>query len=1223
MLDPDDRVDATAFRLDYWPCLPEDVQKLSATLVFSEILGVIKGSTQSSISLVPLTRQEYLSISPRLAPTFVLEQERERIYRCYEHYERLKSERQGYDDVDCVVQLLRILREDVQFLHVVQDHIQEIYVDEIQDQRTIDVALFLTLVKDPRYLHFAGDTAQAISQDSTFRFNDVKDLFFGTLPMPGSSLLQTYSLSQNYRSHQGILRLASLIIELIWNGWPEMMDRLRPEIGHFSGPRPVLFLECDLRILGATGVGFVGLSAGPSNNFGADQVILVRSAATKAALNKSLGDAALVLTIRESKGMEFEDVILWDFFSSCPNTRGVRHLKNLVSKQETTKYAYEHIDMCSELKSFYVAITRARVQFFMFESYRAGLEPMMELLTQDGYLVDITSEGDPDFETHKKKLHPARSADPQRWQARGEICLQNQQWEDAEKCFRRAGNKKRQKLARARLDEEQGRAFQAQSMTSAANDKFEEALALYSELNMTKDTVAILVRLNRPFEAANLWTKSGRHLLAAPLYQKGGFLKEAANAYEKAHEYELAIAILQDGRYYDEIVQFISKNGKVMKPANLLRCIKRCKIFLKRGHISPACRRAAISLLGSESEQETFFRDFDMTDDLLECYHKQHKYVDIFQLRIQKQQWDQALLLALHHGDILISAAEIGQSSMVRLVDLIAIQQFALLLSRSSQESIAGNMLRQRTTDLPKVLADRLRQWAGVLESIAFSHDRIKAVLEVMDGNPMKTLCVLLIMLYTDVVESYTSLDRVSFQLFENLTMFAQSITSQSNSSEQGILESVLGYWPASLNSDNRFVKLSWSPVPDALSESRAVNEEAVRQHFLQRYAAVMLRFFGHRPWQMDPVKQIIETKDKGKETEPLTIQHTSSNARRLYETKWPPVCVAFLTRGRCPKLQTGECRFEHKNISKGDFQTSLEDLLQVTGQVCEIRTIFQKHVLPTPFQDQFLPMRRFWLENLISKLTFVSAFEQDPEAIVGRLEDKNGLRPSILINLEELLFHRLSREWRDRSTFAGILEQIQLPESLGVQVEKRILRSLYHRLGFDPQPDQRWMEAKVSQRLKDAARSLHYKGLWSQVADFSSMMKCQTPARLASIQSIVQLAECVATFLILSLPGSASVLPEHWKLGFNQWLKQFRKQPTGVLTLEERQDSIQSLYMLADAFSTLLGVLARSPSPIKFAIQSRNAEFIAVIFANLAVSQMNSAQFIRSFAHAAGVSPF
>ena len=34
----------------------------------------------------------------------------------------------------------------------------------------------------------------------------------------------------------------------------------------------------------------------------------------------------MILTILESKGMEFDDVILWNFFSDCPDPAGVRSL---------------------------------------------------------------------------------------------------------------------------------------------------------------------------------------------------------------------------------------------------------------------------------------------------------------------------------------------------------------------------------------------------------------------------------------------------------------------------------------------------------------------------------------------------------------------------------------------------------------------------------------------------------------------------------------------------------------------------------------------------------------------------------------------------------------------------------------------------------------------------------------------------------------------------------
>lgn len=50
-------------------------------------------------------------------------------------------------------------------------------------------------------------------------------------------------------------------------------------------------------------------------DFGAEQVILVRDEASKDKLQKHIGEVALVLTILESKGMEFDDVLAYDFFS--------------------------------------------------------------------------------------------------------------------------------------------------------------------------------------------------------------------------------------------------------------------------------------------------------------------------------------------------------------------------------------------------------------------------------------------------------------------------------------------------------------------------------------------------------------------------------------------------------------------------------------------------------------------------------------------------------------------------------------------------------------------------------------------------------------------------------------------------------------------------------------------------------------------------------------------
>lgn len=71
----------------------------------------------------------------------------------------------------------------------------------------------------------AGDTAQCISNDSSFRFAEIKDLFYKRYASISKTINEEdfakptqFALVRNYRSHQGILNLASMVMKLLWNG---------------------------------------------------------------------------------------------------------------------------------------------------------------------------------------------------------------------------------------------------------------------------------------------------------------------------------------------------------------------------------------------------------------------------------------------------------------------------------------------------------------------------------------------------------------------------------------------------------------------------------------------------------------------------------------------------------------------------------------------------------------------------------------------------------------------------------------------------------------------------------------------------------------------------------------------------------------------------------------------------------------------------------------------
>jgi ATP-dependent exoDNAse (exonuclease V) beta subunit len=98
----------------------------------------------------------------------------------------------------------------------------------------------------------------------------------------------------------------------------------------------------DAQIFSAQMVGLVNLDESVAD-FGAEQVILVRDEEAKAALQDEIGDAALVLTILQSKGMEFDDVLLYDFFTKCSCPSSIRCLGLLADEHSGIFDAKKHV----------------------------------------------------------------------------------------------------------------------------------------------------------------------------------------------------------------------------------------------------------------------------------------------------------------------------------------------------------------------------------------------------------------------------------------------------------------------------------------------------------------------------------------------------------------------------------------------------------------------------------------------------------------------------------------------------------------------------------------------------------------------------------------------------------------------------------------------------------------------------------------------------------------
>jgi len=296
--------------------------------------------------------------------------------------------------------ILGCLQADIQ---IIGQPVDFLYVDEAQDNLLIDALSMTETTTDaiidvhhtvlrficcnPDGLFWAGDTAQTISVGSSFRFNDLRAFIHridkrvaeDAPAFIAQEPPALFELVVNYRSHGGIVSCAHSIIGLIKNFWPNSIDNLAEERGVVEGGKPVFFYG------NARYDQFLFGSNDNRIEFGAKQGIIVRDEESKQRLCDEVGSKiGLVYTVFEAKGLEFDDVLIFDFFSDSTVTHNQwRVVLNAMPKHEdgcsdTPAPAFDsirHAGVCADLKSLYVAVTRARKNLWIADRSDKG-EPM-------------------------------------------------------------------------------------------------------------------------------------------------------------------------------------------------------------------------------------------------------------------------------------------------------------------------------------------------------------------------------------------------------------------------------------------------------------------------------------------------------------------------------------------------------------------------------------------------------------------------------------------------------------------------------------------------------------------------------------------------------------------------------------------------------------------------------------------------------------------------------
>lgn len=1176
-------VDFRAFKLRYWPKFtPLLVKGIPIELVFAEIMGVIKGSEASRKTLEPLSRAEYVSRSSRLAPNFANEEDRSRVYDIFNAYESMKWGHHDYDAVDRVAKLLRTIRSNAPLLRTLQAKFDEVYIDEVQDLRCLDFELLMSIVRDGRGFHFAGDTAQAISLDSTFRFEDVKKMMFDHFGPANKALnlhqsqlgfTKMFTLAKNYRSHQGILALASFVMNLLWSGFPATIDKLAPEIGDLSGPKPLVVLGCTVDILRS---GSVGSNASEHKvDFGAEQVIIVRDDGSKLVLQDSIGDAALVLTVAESKGMEFDDVILWDFFSGCTDQAGIRSQIKL--KYDRAEFdPRERSGMCPVLKNLYVAVTRARNQLFIIETSTDTGQTVQKLLTQDSSssitLTEITHPGLSDFNIRTEMMRPSTSVEPAAWARRAEDLMERRFYKDALVSFRRAGDRLGEAIALGHVKEEEGIEIAVDDI-NGSTILFEAASDQFMAANLLGDAIRVLKKAGKLSKAAKILEKSGQSREAGSLFLDAGLFADAVRCYHAAGMHEIAVKTLRGKAKYDEMISYLRDNSDSIPAQTLRSCSMICKILLKKNKISAEYRKDAIRLLGSFDEQERCFIEYEMDGDLVELYIDNGRWMDLYRLFFRTGQTENALK-ALFTKDLLPAAG----GDVLLLLDY----SWASHLISGTQQAF-GERLRLSAASLTPVMATRIKKWEQIARVYASKGAVNGHDLAQMEDIPAKWFVIMRRIFVDKAMDRISGLDTLPLEVAHEAIGFAKDLTLRNDAHIMATLLLLTGIWvPHGVHAKPTL--LPWSPLSSIVA---AANEADVfkiaRQFVLDRFTAAILA---------------LETK-----------------ANMLWSAKWPARCVFLLTKGHCRDMANGQCLRLHRKIGQLDSSEMLQNLLDVNSFVCKLAVIYYQRALNVTFQAEFLSMRRRWLERLLSELTFFSAVTQHSTTIARIRTELATTFPAISSCLQNLMYHRLGKEWTTRNNFTSLLEQMQLAECFGSTVQDRFFRALSHKLLHTSRG--------LLQRHLGLLHIIDYKPgsypaavFHGSLSTFLSNLDNIDVSALSTFHALTAVFETVAGFLILKSCSVACLLKQSW---VDLLLTRYDCNEITILgtpssVLDETRMYQQCLVALANALCRLLHRLDQAQAPRLDLLSSgrphnplllmpRNAELLSVIMSNLAAA--------------------
>ncbi|PON39566.1 P-loop containing nucleoside triphosphate hydrolase [Parasponia andersonii] len=637
------------FSSQYWPRFDSRLTKnLDPSYVYTQIISHIKGSLQAmETSDGKLTRENYVMLSKGCAASLRRKQ-RELIYDIFQSYEKLKLESGEFDMADVVNDLHCRLRHE----RYEGDEMHFVYVDEVQHLTMSQVALFRHVCSNLKEgFVFSGDVVQPNAGGIDCRIQDIRSLFDAKF-VPKSKrykkgkgkghITNIFSLTQNFRSHAGILKLSKSIIELLYHFFPLSIDIIEPETKMVHGEAPILLQSCNNENAIVTIFGKSDNIRRNVTGFGAEQVILVRDETARQKIKDIVGRQALIITILECKDLEFQDVLLYNFFGSSPLRKQWRVIYKYMKEQDLfdpTSPSFPLFDECkhnillAELKQLYVAVACTKKRLWICDNTELS-KPMFDYWMKK-CLVQVRQLDD------SLALAMQVPSSRQDWKSQGIKLYHLHNYEMATICFEKARNKLWEKKSKAA-----GLKAMADRMRTSnpkvANSFLMEAAKMFKTIGKVDSAAKCLYDLGDYETAGRIYLdkfgeselqRAGecfflarQYKLAANVYAKGNLFSECLNVCAKGNLFDKGLAFIQSWKQHAKQDSDVTSRGKEIEKIEQ-EFLESCALHSYKLENSKPMMRFVKAFKSMDSIRN-FLRPLSYFDELMSLEEKSGNFVE-------------------------------------------------------------------------------------------------------------------------------------------------------------------------------------------------------------------------------------------------------------------------------------------------------------------------------------------------------------------------------------------------------------------------------------------------------------------------------------------------------------------------------------------------------------------------------------------------------------------